>query len=238
MAKSDPDVPRRQGYHHGNLREALVVAARNLIAERGPAGFTLIEAARRAGVSGAAPYRHFKDRDALVAEVCRRGFEEFGRRLSAAWIGAETDPISAFGRMGQAYLAFAREEPGYYAAMFAPGPTRTPRLPGEAAGATFARLRDAIGRITGNGRQGGVDLGLLAHEVWALSHGIATLAAAGLLGPDAGAPSPSDILSAGVGKLIAGAIGAAEPRQGPGPAPRRRPDGRRRQLAAGPSDQR
>ena len=68
-----------RGYHHGNLKEALVRAALELIAEKGPAGFTFAEAARWAGVSPAAPYRHFRDRDELLADVARRGFEHSRR---------------------------------------------------------------------------------------------------------------------------------------------------------------
>src|SRR5437899_12899595 len=64
----------RRGYHHGNLREALIQAALDLIAKKGPAGFTFADAAGSAGVSAAAPYRHFRDRDELVADVARRGF--------------------------------------------------------------------------------------------------------------------------------------------------------------------
>ena len=75
----------RGGYHHGNLKEALVRAALELIAEKGPAGFTFADAARWAGVSPAAPYRHYRDRDALLADVARRGFEEFGAALAKAW---------------------------------------------------------------------------------------------------------------------------------------------------------
>ena len=134
MAPRKAPPLERQGYHHGNLKEALVAAARKLIAERGPAGFALSEAARLAGVSAAAPYRHFKDRDALIAEVAERGFAEFGRRLGAAWTGAEAEPKIGFARMGEAYLAFAREEPGYYGAMFTGGGGRS-RSP-------TARLRD------------------------------------------------------------------------------------------------
>ena len=63
-SKDDPG-PERRGYHHGNLREALIRAALELIAQKGPAGFTFADAARSAGVSSAAPYRHFRDRDAL-----------------------------------------------------------------------------------------------------------------------------------------------------------------------------
>ncbi len=69
-----------RGYHHGNLKEALVRAALELIAEKGPAGFTFADAARWAGVSPAAPYRHYRDRDALLADVARRGFEHLHRR--------------------------------------------------------------------------------------------------------------------------------------------------------------
>jgi AcrR family transcriptional regulator len=212
MAKPDPDLFRRQTYHHGNLREALVGAARDLIAEHGPAGFTLVEAARRAGVSAAAPYRHFKDRDALVAEVCRRGFEEFGRRLSDAWAEGEADLSGAFGRMGQAYLAFAKEEPGYYGAMFAPGPMRSTNPSSQAARDTFAALRGAIMRLLGKGRRDPDHLNLLAYEVWALTHGIAMLAAAGFLGSGSNVPAPGELLEAGVGALMAGTTAQAAAR--------------------------
>ena len=203
MAKSDPDLFRRQTYHHGNLREALVGAARDLIAERGPAGFTLVEAARRAGVSAAAPYRHFKDRDALVADVCRRGFEELGRRLSDAWARSELE-TDAFNRMGRTYLAFAHEEPGYYSAMFAPGPMRSPSPPSQAARDAFAALRGAIAHLVGGERDPG-RLNLLAYEVWALTHGIAMLAAAGFFDAGVNVPAPDEVLKAGVGGLLAGA---------------------------------
>src|SRR3954462_5211842 len=116
------DLATRRGYHHGNLREALLEAARQLVAERGPQGFSLTEAARRAGVSPSAPYRHFKDREEVLAELCRRGFALFGQRLQAAVAGAQ-NAAEALQRMGPAYLAFAREEPGYYAAMFSFQPT-------------------------------------------------------------------------------------------------------------------
>jgi AcrR family transcriptional regulator len=73
-----------RGYHHGNLKEALIRAALELIAAKGPSGFTFAEAARSAGVSPAAPYRHFRDRDELLANVARRGFEQCGARGGSA----------------------------------------------------------------------------------------------------------------------------------------------------------
>src|SRR6202140_4616737 len=115
----DPRGPR--GYHHGNLKEALIQAALDLIAQKGPAGFTFAEAARTAGVSPAAPYRHFRDRDDLLVDVARRGFDLFAQALARAWDDGRPEPMSAFERVGRAYLAFARSEPAYYSAMFEAG---------------------------------------------------------------------------------------------------------------------
>ena len=75
----------REGYHHGNLREAMVQAALDMIRERGPGGFSFAEVARAVGVSGAAPYRHFRDRNALVAEIARQGFLRLETDLLRAW---------------------------------------------------------------------------------------------------------------------------------------------------------
>ena len=85
----------KRGYHHGNLREALVQAALSLIGERGSEGVTLAEAARMAGVSAAAPYRHFKDREALMAAVAAEGYAKFADALETAWGDGDTvDPAA------------------------------------------------------------------------------------------------------------------------------------------------
>src|SRR5262245_39147835 len=133
-----------RGYHHGNLKEALVRAALELIAEKGPAGFTFAEAARWAGVSPAAPYRHFRDRDDLLADVARRGFEQFETALTRAWDNGRPDLTTAFDRLGKAYLAFARTEPAYYSAMFEAGVAldTSPELR-DASDRAFATLRQA-----------------------------------------------------------------------------------------------
>jgi AcrR family transcriptional regulator len=102
----------------------LIRAALDLIAEKGPSGFTFAEAARFAGVSPAAPYRHFRDRDELLASVALRGFAQFEAALVQAWNEGTPDPITAFERMGRAYLDFARSEPAYYSAMFEAGLSR------------------------------------------------------------------------------------------------------------------
>ena len=131
-------------YHHGNLREALIQAARELIKEKGPGGFTFADAARSAGVSPAAPYRHFRDREALLADVAREGFQRFEAMLATGWNGGKPDAMTAFNNVGKAYLAFARAEPAYYAAMFESGlpPDLSPDLRASSDRA-FAVLRVA-----------------------------------------------------------------------------------------------
>src|SRR3981189_2314811 len=94
-----------RGYHHGNLKEALLQAALGLIAEKGPAGFTFADAARSAGVSPAAPYRHFRDRDELLSSIAQRGFEQFEVVLTNAWVGSQRPKRSSHGPGGKAYLA-------------------------------------------------------------------------------------------------------------------------------------
>ena len=130
----------RRGYHHGNLREALVEAALTLIAEKGPAGFTIAEVARLAGVSSAAPYRHFRDADALLAEVALRGFEHLTTALTAAWNDGRPFPVRAFEAVGRAYLAFAITRRCSRHELTLP-PIRDCRLPPIAPSACCARRR-------------------------------------------------------------------------------------------------
>ncbi|MGI9525006.1 MAG: TetR/AcrR family transcriptional regulator [Hyphomicrobiaceae bacterium] len=175
------DQRERRGYHHGNLREALVEAALSLISEKGPAGFTFAEAARAAGVSAAAPYRHFRDRDALLADVARRGFQAFALKLKEAWDDGQPTPRVAFGRLGRAYLTFAREQPAFFAAMFESGLSQSdyPELRISSEGA-FDVLREACGAVSQeiptNQRPPPL---MMALHIWALSHGIASLFARG-----------------------------------------------------------
>ena len=166
-----------RGYHHGNLKEALMRAALDLIAEKGPAGFTFAEAARSAGVSPAAPYRHFRDRDELLASVALQGFGQFEAALTRAWDGGRPDPFTAFERLGRAYLAFARAEPAYYSAMFEAGiPLDTNPELRQAGDRAFAVLRTAaealIATLPSANRPPAL---MMALHVWALAHGIASL---------------------------------------------------------------
>ena len=192
------DGPR--GYHHGNLKEALIRAALQLIAEKGPAGFTFAEAARFAGVSPAAPYRHYRDRDDLLADVARRGFEQFADVLNAAWDEGRPDPMTAFERMGKAYLKFAQAEPAYYSAMFEAGiPPNTSAELAAAGDRAFGVIRGAAERIIARLPAGRRPPALMvALHVWSLSHGIAALFGRGDAARRPLPMSTDELLEAGV----------------------------------------
>ena len=176
-------------------------AALDLIADQGPAGFTFAEAARSAGVSPAAPYRHFRDRDELLASVAQQGFEQFEAQLSAAWDDGRPDTPTAFQRIGKAYLAFARENPAYYSAMFESGvPVETNPallLAGERA---FAVIRAASERLVAMAPPGvpRPPAMMMALHIWSMSHGIASLFGRGDAARRKLPMSPEDLLEAGV----------------------------------------
>lgn len=191
---------RRDSYHHGNLREALIEAALQLITERGVAGFAFAELARAAGVSPAAPYRHFRDRSALLAELARRGFDQLTVALEQAWNQGRPDPVVAIERCGRAHLAFARRDPASYAAMFDGQPGDADPALKASADAAFAVVRRAadaacaVATITPR-----PPALMVALHVWSLCHGTAAL----FIGP----PSPArrvlpmsaeDLLEAGL----------------------------------------
>src|SRR5580658_7852735 len=182
MSWRKEDRRAERGYHHGNLKEALLEAALRLIAEKGPAGFTFADAARLAGVSPAAPYRHFRDRDELLSSIAQRGFEQFELALSQAWDDGRPDTVTAFERVGKAYLAFAREQPAYYSAMFESGLALDISAGLHAAAErAFAVIRAAAERLAalappGTPRPPAL---MMALHIWSMSHGIASLFARG-----------------------------------------------------------
>jgi AcrR family transcriptional regulator len=198
MSWSRSSGPR--GYHHGNLKEALLRAALELIAQKGPAGFTFAEAARWAGVSPAAPYRHFRDRDELLASVALRGFQQFAIVLEQAWDDGRPQPFAALDRLGKAYLEFARAEPAYYSAMFEAGiPLATSPELREAGERAFAVLRGASERLCGQmPPQSRPPALMVALHIWAMSHGIASLFGRGDAARRTLPMSPEELLEAEV----------------------------------------
>lgn len=221
-SKHGPGGPR--GYHHGNLKEALIRAALELIARKGPAGFTFAEAARWAGVSPAAPYRHFRDRDELLAYVAQRGFEAFGEALARAWDNGKPDAMAALDRLGKAYLAFARNEPAYYSAMFEAGvsPDLSPELQacGERAFAVIRTAAEAL--IAGMPAPGRPPALMLALHLWAMAHGVASLFGRGDSARRPLPMTPEELLEAGVLVYLQG-LGLPETAAPAPPGPAERP---------------
>lgn len=167
----------RRSYHHGNLRAALVRAAGDILDQSGAATLTLREAARRAGVSHSAPYRHFADREALLAEVVAEGFMQLAAALREA--------VSAGGtEVAQAYLRFALGHPSRYRLMYAGevSPARRADL-AEHSAPVLRVLADSI-----PGLGDAEHTRRAATASWALLHGLAGLLLGGYLGrpaPDA-----------------------------------------------------
>ena len=196
----------RRGYHHGSLKDALLEAARSLVAEHGPSGFTLTEAAKLVGVTAGAPYRHFADRNALMGELARRGFELFGERLVRAWDEGRPDARQALARMGLAYIAFARAEPGLYAAMFVNGKAAAGSLSEVAAIHSLETLQRATGAVLARfGAAAPSEARKLAYQLWSLSHGVAMLTLAGHFDRAHGA-DPAAIMESAANALLEAAI--------------------------------
>lgn len=162
---------RATAYHHGDLRAAILRAAENILEEQGVTGLSLREAARRAGVSHNAPYRHFVDRDALLAALAADGFAELGRALESA--GAQGPRAR-----GEAYVRFALERPQRFRLMFG-GTLRLDAHPElrEAASRTYQALVRAFEPVAGQR-----DAATAATAAWSLVHGLAQLMLDGHLG--------------------------------------------------------
>ncbi|NDW43473.1 TetR/AcrR family transcriptional regulator [Ruegeria sp. PrR005] len=201
---------RKQGYHHGNLRQALIEAALELIREKGPTGFTLSEAAKTAGVTPAAVYRHFDGREDLIAEAARQGFEMFADLMQYAYDKGQPSALAAFEATGRAYLAFARKHPGHYIAMFESGVSLN-RDPDLAAAANRAKAvleqaaSDLSQHIPPDRRP---PASMVSAHIWAMSHGVVELYArnTGTASPF----PPEDLLETGVGIYLRG-LGLIDP---------------------------
>jgi AcrR family transcriptional regulator len=197
-------VPKR-GYHHGNLRTALVDSALVLIEEKGPTGFTLSEAAKRAGVTPAAVYRHFQGREDLIAEAARQGYEIFADLMDYAYGKGQPSAMAAFEATGRAYLAFARKYPGHYVAMFESGISiqRTPELNAVATRAmgVLEKAATELSQHIPEDRRPPPQM--FSAHIWAMSHGVVELFARGSPGTKSPFP-PEDLLETGIGVYLRG----------------------------------
>jgi AcrR family transcriptional regulator len=155
---------RIRSYHHGDLRNALRQAARDILEEEGLGGLSLRAVARRAGVSHAAPYRHFPNHEALLVELALEGFDELREEIIAAGAGPGlvSDRVSD---IGGAYMRFVARRPALARLMFGaqlPNRSAFPQL-GEAADGVANEISTSLGDTA---------LGL---AVWAAVHGLAML---------------------------------------------------------------
>ena len=195
----------KRGYHHGNLRQALVDAALDLIQGKGPTGFTISEAAKNAGVTPAAVYRHFEGREDLIAEAARQGYEIFADAMQYAYDKGQPSALAAFEATGRAYLAFARKYPGHYIAMFESGISvnRTPELAAIStrARAVLERAADELAQHIPPEKR--PPAAMFSAHIWALSHGVVELFARNSPGTTSPYP-PDDLLETGIGVYLRG----------------------------------
>jgi AcrR family transcriptional regulator len=165
---------RKRPYHHGDLRTALIEAALSLVEEHGVKGLALSDAARLAGVSVAAPYRHFKDKEALLAEIAAEGFVLFRDALARAAQSNPKDKVRRLVEMGVAYVDFALEHRSHFKVMWESGipKEKYPEVEKVAHEAYLLLEKAAIDLLPGApaGRQQA-----LVATAWSVVHGYASL---------------------------------------------------------------
>ena len=191
-------------YHHGDLRRALIEGALELVSENGPKGFTLAEAARRAGVSTGAPYRHFASKDDLLAAVAEQGFDALYAALSAV---AESTPAPGdrLVALGGEYVRWAVGHPAHYQVMFGTDRKRPEHVAWAQAGErAFSVLIVAIVDGQAAGAIGDGDVLRHAAPIWALLHGLASLHVGGDLGHVGITEPPEDVAKRSISALLAG----------------------------------
>jgi AcrR family transcriptional regulator len=166
--KAEP-VSSRRSYHHGDARNALVAAAADLLEEVGAAGLSLRQVAEHAGLSRQAPYNHFDNKEALLAELVREGFEQLAAALAA---GEDPRARNALARAADVYIRRAQEAPALFRLMFSRELVNLSRFPAaaQAGTAAFDKLREIVGALAPPDRAGELSL-----AAWSLVHGYATL---------------------------------------------------------------
>jgi AcrR family transcriptional regulator len=163
---------RAASYHHGDLRDALVRAGRTILEKDGLAALSLRRAARSAGVSPAAPYHHFPDKQALLDAIAKQGFEALTSAMETR-MAEETDPNARLDASGVGYVAFAVENPALFQLMFSARELELSRNAAliKAGERAYAVLQAAVAATSPDGAASP----LVCLRLWALVHGIAKL---------------------------------------------------------------
>lgn len=163
-------------YHHGSLRQVLIDVSLDLIAEHGLEGFSLATAAKAAGVSVAAPYRHFTNKAALLGAIARTGYAQLGAALREAADRHPDDPVEALLELGSAYVGFVIDQPALASVMFS---VRGREPESDAGLAALGVLGDVLARLEAAGRLA-VPLDTALRATWSLVHGLAVLHTGGM----------------------------------------------------------
>ena len=175
-AQNEPDSEEKRAYHHGDLAPALIAAAARVITEEGIEGLSLREVARRAGVSVAAPYRHFESKRDLLAAVATAGFDRFAEVLREDQPEPEADPFDRLTHMGRRYVQFATEHSGFIQVMFGfdfEGLGDLPKL--EASGKRcFTTLHEFVRGCLGEDAPD-MEVQVTAITAWSMVHGLSAL---------------------------------------------------------------
>ena len=167
------NVQKKEAYHHGDLRQALLNATRALVEEKGPMGFSVSEAARGAGVSTAAPYRHFSDRDEMLEGVAAQGMARMADAFRAALRDQTPGSLDALTAVGVGYVAFAEAEPGVFRLMFS-----IPKKDGSDLKAEAERGQSVVAEQMAaylGPEVSQEDAQQRAFALWAFVHGVASL---------------------------------------------------------------
>ncbi|MDB4977265.1 MAG: TetR/AcrR family transcriptional regulator [Myxococcaceae bacterium] len=205
-------VKKGDQYHHPDLREAMIRVAQELLETEGPSSWTVRAAARIAGVSSGAPYRHFADKDTLLAAVAARGFEDLRTEIASSLERATPDPYGRFVALGEAYMSFAAARPGRYQIMFGRDILNRDLHPELCAAAdrAFAALLEEVERAQsakllradGSARA-------LASGLWSVVHGLSDLLLTGRLNDIADGDTTS--LTAQLGRMMFEGLLARQP---------------------------
>jgi AcrR family transcriptional regulator len=175
QSKNPTMVRPKQKFHHGDLREALIAAARELVIEEGPDGFTLADACRRAGVTTAAPYKHFRDKQEILEEIASRGFDALAAKTAEAVAKAGSGTAAGVTAMGFSYVDFAISQPAVFRLMFGHNPKLKKAARVDDSGHDC--FKGVIDEVAAFCRQHGLarDAESIAVQLWTFVHGAASL---------------------------------------------------------------